>query len=338
MKPYKGMDALAQSAVPGRCTDKEINTFLSSKPLTKYAYNHPVTGTGRQMEVDEEIFPGTRYVRCDSENLIPSLEHKSRLLARDGYTALDMLRAQEEKTKLLFSNWNSPGIWDPEKGISLNDDGTLVMPDSGAVLADSVSKEDLLRELYNKSDLSRLIISNVDHLTKLSVAMHAEIKIFMREIVLYNALPNNSNQPLVEIVRNSQLSVPQLFGPIPNSYRDKIKTFPLQGTFKPFAPPSEIKFLAPVRKHTFRGQPNTRRGPPYRQSYQPRAAKAFKRGKGGNFISRPAKNQNRGGKLYSSLPPQSGTQQEGSRGRGRGRGRGKGKGGKTSRRGKGRGR
>ena len=108
-------------------------------------------------------------------------EHKSRLVARDGYAALDMVRAQEDKTKLLFSNWNSPGIWSQEKGVLTNDDGSLVLPDNGAKLVDSVTQEDLLQELYNRSQLSSLVIRNLEHLVKLAVAAHTESKIFNLE-------------------------------------------------------------------------------------------------------------------------------------------------------------
>ena len=158
----------------------------------------------------------------------------------------------------------------------------------------------------------------------------------MRESFLYNALPLNSNMQLMESVRNSQLSSPLLFGPIPNSFKDKIRASHMTGTFKPFVPPSEIKFQAPVRKHTFRNRTKARRRPPFRQAFN-QAARSFKRGRGGNFVARPAKNQNRGGKFYSSLPPQPRNQQV-SRGRSRGRGRGRGRGGETSKRGRGRGR
>ena len=338
VKTDRYMDALAKPAVPGRCSDMGIDSFLSSRPLTKYAYNHAETGSGRQLEVDPEWFnPGTKFVRCDNENLIPSFEHKSRLVARDGYAALDMVRAQEDKTKLLFSNWNSPGIWSQEKGILTNDDGSLLMPDNGAILADSVTKEDLLQELYNRSDLSKLVIRNLEHLIKLAVASHAESKIFMRESFLYNALSINSNMQLIELARNSQLSSPLLFGPIPKSYREKIITSHVTGAFKPFAPPAgELRFQAPIRKHTFRNFSKTKRRPPVRQAFT-QAARPFKRARGGKFVARPAKNRNRGGKFYSPQPPQPRNEQS-SRGRGRGGGRGRGRGGKTSKRGRGRGR
>ena len=335
-KPERSMDALAKPAVPGRCADKDIDIFLSSKPLTKYANNHAETGSGRHLEVDPEVFPGHRFLSCDNENLIPSLEHKSRLLARDGFAALDMVRAQEDKTKLLFSNWNSPGVWHQEKGVLTNEDGSLVVPENGATLAESVTKEDLLQELYNKADLSKLVIRNLEHLTKLAIASHAESKLFMREIVLFNALPSDSNLQLIESVRNTQLSSPLLFGPIPNSFRDKIKSFHVNGVFKPFAPPSEIRFQAPVKKHTFRNRSKARRRPQVKQPFFPQAARPFKRGRGGNFVVRPAKNQNRGRKSYSSLPPQPRNQQA-SRDRSRGRGRGRGRGGETSKRGRGKG-
>ena len=70
-----------------------------------------------------------------TQNLIPSLEHKSRLVARDGFSALDMLRTQEAKTSPLFANWNSPGVWVPELGVSKDDNGNLVQPEDGSLLA-----------------------------------------------------------------------------------------------------------------------------------------------------------------------------------------------------------
>ena len=36
-KLYKGMDALAKPAVPGRCKELEMESFLSGKPLSRYS-------------------------------------------------------------------------------------------------------------------------------------------------------------------------------------------------------------------------------------------------------------------------------------------------------------
>ena len=143
-------------------------------------------------------------------------------MARDCFSALDMLRTQEAKTRPLFDNWNSQGVWMPKTGIVKDENENLVIPESGALVADSVNKEDLLRELHRRSDLNNLAISQLDHQSKLVTAMHAELKLHMREVVLYNAMPRSHNQSLVESVRNSRLSTPQLFGPIPNSHRDRI--------------------------------------------------------------------------------------------------------------------
>ena len=311
---------------------------MSSKPLTRYATAHPLVGTGRYLEVDEDLFPQNKYVKCDSNNLIPSLEHKTRLMARDCFSALDMLRTQEAKTSPLFENWNSPGVWVPETGVSKDDNGNLVIPEDGSLLADSVTKEDLLSELHHKSELSNLAITQLDHQSKLAIAMHAELKIFMREILLFNAMPQSSNQSLVEAVRNSQLSVPQLFGPFPSFYRDRLQVYPQQGQFKPFSPPSMVRFLAPVRKQTFRGRSSApRRGfPSQSQMAQPQAPRGqYRRGRSGNFIVRSSKNRSRGGRPFSSQALQPSSQGAVARGGGRGRGRGRARGGKTSRRARG---
>ena len=183
-------------------------------------------------------------------------------------------------------------------------------------------------------------MAQLDYQSKLAIAMHAELKIFMREVLLFNAMPQSSNQTLVETVRNSQLSVPQLFGPFPSFYRDKLQVYPQQGQFKPFSPPSMVKFLAPVRKQTFRGRSSApRRGfPSQSQIAQPRAPRGqFKRGRGGNFIARPSKNRSRGGKPYSSQALQPSSQRAIARGEGRGRGKGRARGSKTSRRARGKG-
>ena len=161
--------------------------------------------------------------------------------------------------------------------------------------------------------------------------MHAELKLFMREILLFNAMPQSSNQTLIETVKNSRLSVPQLFGPLPNLYRDKVQLYPSQGQFKPFSPPTLVKFLAPVRKQTFRGRPFVTRGgyPSHTQTTQPRAPRGqFRRG-------RDSKNRSRGGRPYSSQVLQPSRRGAIARGGGRGRGRGRARGGKTSRRARG---
>ena len=196
-RQYKGMDALAKSVVPGRCNEPDLESFLSAKPLAKWSNSIPQKGSGRFLEVDEDIFPLTNYVKCDSNTLIPSLEYKTRLLAKDSFSALDMLRAQEARTRPLFENWNSPGVWVPESGVSKDENGNLVAPEDGSLLADSVTKEDLLHELHHRSDLNNLAVAQLDHQSKLAIAMHTELKLHMREIFLLNAMPQSSNNTLI---------------------------------------------------------------------------------------------------------------------------------------------
>ena len=161
--------------------------------------------------------------------------------------------------------------------------------------------------------------------------MHTELKLHMREIYLFNAMPHSSNNTLIEAVRNSRISVPRLFGPVPNLYRDKVQLYPSQSQFKPFSPPTLVKFSAPVRKQTFRGRPFVNRGgyPSGSQTTQPQAPRGqFRRGRG-------SKNLRRGGRPYSSQVLQPSRRGAIARGGGRGRGRGRARGGKTSRRARG---
>ena len=86
--------------------------------------------------------------------MLPSIDFKARLAARDTFSTLDMLRAQENKTRPLLVNWNRPGVWDKHTGVAKDENGELVASEDGSTLAESVTKEDLLNELHNRSDLT----------------------------------------------------------------------------------------------------------------------------------------------------------------------------------------
>ena len=334
-KFYKGMDALARPVVPGRCKELELEEFLSGKPLSRHSTKNSQLGTCRYMEVDQDVFPLQRYVKCDNNTLIPSLEYKTRLIARDCFSALDMLKAKEAKTRALFDNWNSQGIWEPETGIKKDENGNLVIPADGSLVADTVSKEHLLRELHRRADLNNLAILQLDHQAKLLTAMHAEQKLHMREVVLYNAMPRSNNQVLVESMRNSRLSTPFVFGPIPESHRDRLRVFPHEGQFVPFTPPSSlVNFTAPVRSQSFRGRGGNRgRFPSHSQNARPRNPRGqFRRGRSGNFI-RSSKNRPQGGKSLAPQAPQ--PTNRGASAGGKGRGKGRSRRGKPSRRARG---
>ena len=49
-------------------------------------------------------------------------------------------------------NGNKPGVWVEQTGLSKTENGELVAPENGLTLAQSVTKEDLLNELHNRSD------------------------------------------------------------------------------------------------------------------------------------------------------------------------------------------
>ena len=56
-------------------------------------------GEGRFLNLDEELFQNTSLVKWDTHThtLLPSIEYKARLAARDSFSALDMLKAQQRR-------------------------------------------------------------------------------------------------------------------------------------------------------------------------------------------------------------------------------------------------
>ena len=145
----------------------------------------------------------------------------------------------------------------------------------------------------------------------------------MREAFLYNAMPSSSNKTLVESLHNSRLSVPYMFGPVSNYYRDRVLNHARE--FPPLRPPAPMKISGPVFKKKFRGGPSG-----YRGSFASSSQVSQQRAPRGQARrSRGTKNPRRGGKAYSSQVLQPATRGAGTRGGGRGRGRSRG--GKTSR-------
>ena len=143
-------------------------------------------------------------------------------------------------------------------------------------------------------------------------------------------MPRSNNQILVESVRNSRLSPSLVFGPIPNSHRDRLRVYPNEGQFVPFTPPSMVNFTAPVRRQSFRGRGGNTGGFPSRpQISQPRNLRGqFRRG-------RFAQDRSRGASTIAPQAPQPSSSEASAGERGRGRGRGRSRGGKSSRRARG---
>ena len=325
-KPPKRWDALVNPAVPGKCKVGELESFFSGKPLAEWR-NQSVLGEGRFLVLDEELFQNNSLVKWDksTHTLLPSIEYKARLAARDSFSALDMLKAQQTKTRPLLVNWNKPGVWDEQTGLAKTENGELVAPESGLTLAQSVTKEDLLNELHNRSDLTSLAIAQLEHQSKVIEALQTEVKLQMKDAFLFHAMPPSSNMTLVDALHSSRLSVPSLFGPVPVYYRDKVRNHPKE--FPSLKPPAFMNVSGPVFKPKFRGGPSGFRG-----SYASTSQANLQRAPRGQARrSRGTKNPKRGGRAYSSQVLQPATRGAGSRSRGRGRGKGKSRGGKTSR-------
>ena len=298
---------------------------MSGKPLTDWRVQVPDQQDGRYLEVDSELFQNTKFVKWEAHTLLPSMDFKARLAARDSFSTLDMLKAQETKTRPLLVNWNKPGVWDTHTGVAKNDNGELVASEDESTLAESVTKEDLLNELHNRSDLNTLAITQLDHQSKVIIALQTEVKLQMRESFLYNSIPSSSNKILVEALHHSRLSVPSLFGPVPNYYKERVLNHSRE--FPALRPPASIRISGPVFKKKFRGGPSG-----YRGSYSSSSQVIPQRAPRGQARrSRGTKNPKRGGRAYSSQVLQPATRGPGTRGGGRGRGRGRSRGGKTSR-------
>ena len=102
--------------MPSSCVSEDMESFLSSGPLAEWKTQVHGQPVGRYLSVDPEIFQQTSFIKWEAHTLLPSIDYKARLVARDTFSALDMLRAQEDKTRELLVNWNKPYVWNKEKG------------------------------------------------------------------------------------------------------------------------------------------------------------------------------------------------------------------------------
>ena len=246
--------------------------------------------------------------------MLPSIDYKARLAARDTFSTLDMLKAQEDKTRPLLVNWNNPCGWDKHKGVIKDENGEPVASVDGFTLADSVTKEDLLTELHMRSSLNSLAINQLEHQAKVIIALQAEVRLQMRESFLFKSLPSDSNKVLVNALHHSRLSVPSLFGPVPDYFKHRLLNH--QGEFPSLKPPAAFRISGPPPKKKFRGGPSGNRGSlsSWRQVSSQRGARGQAR------RSRGSKNYKRGGRAYSAQVYQPATQEPATRGRGRSRG------------------
>ena len=309
----RSFDALVKPAVPSSCVSEDMESFLSSGPLAEWKTQVHGQPVGRYLSVDPEIFQQTSFIKWDAHTLLPSIDYKARLVARDTFSALDMLRAQEDKTRELLVNWNKPYVWNREKGVERDELGELVEAAEGLTLEESVSKEDLRTELHMRSRLNNLVISQLVHQSKVIVALQSEVRLQLRELFLYKTLNASSNKTLLSVLQNSRISVPSLFGPVPDYYKHKITH---HGDFPSLKPPVAFRISGPLPKKKFPGGPSGNRGfisSEKNVSFQHAA-------RGQSRLTRGSKNFKRGGRPKPTQVSQLATRGAAPKSRGRSRG------------------
>ena len=247
------MDTLYKSAVPGRCADEEMENFLSSNPFADWRTQMHGQADGRYLSVDPDIFPSVPFIKWDAPTLLPSIEYKARLAAKDNFSAVDMLRAQNEKVKGLLLNWNNPVVWNRHSGVQKDEQGELVAAIEGMTLESTVSKEELLEEHHMRSRLIDLVLAQLVHQGKILVALESEVKLTVRDLFLFRQLKQGSNKVLLNALQNSRISVPELFGPLPESDKYKIGH---NDKFDHLSPPSSFSISGPLHRKKFRKGPS----------------------------------------------------------------------------------
>ena len=299
------VDSVSLQVVPGRClSDPELNEFINAPPLTETHAKLGLAGKGRSISIDSDIFENNSSIKWNTNFIIPSMEYKLRLIAKDGASRSTMSNDLFNRVSSLLANWDSPHSWS-KKGI-VQEAGNPVPRTDGKLLRESFSAEDFAEELEVIRKQLALIAIQDEHQFKLLSAAHAETKIGMREMVL---TPNDDHPKLKKAVRNSRLSTASLFGPIPDplTFRIGQSTAPLYVKVKSvvnYPAPSAGKPVTiprPVQKQPNRGGSSAKyRGgrraiffnPPARQTQQQHAShfnnpKAPKNSRGGRGAKNP---------------------------------------------------
>ena len=302
----KKMDSLHKPVVPVKCSDVDMEAFLSSNPLADWKSQMHGAPEGRYLTVDPDIFSNSQYVKWDAHTFLPSVEYKTRLAVKDALSVRDMLKALNAKTRPLLVNWHKPvrecGRWDKFVGIKKEESEELVAALGELTLEESVSKADLIEELYARSRMTEVALAQLDHQAKLLEALETEAKLTIRELFLYRAIKPGSNSILKEALQNSRVSSPGLFGPVPESYKYKINNqpkfdaLPSPGSFSISGPLLKKRQPFPAKLSGNRGaipRPNTssRQRNNYRQPGQARGAPKNARGGGrgkATRVSQPA--------------------------------------------------
>ena len=224
-----------------------------------------------------------------------------------------MIGAQNDKIKALLVNRNKPGVWNRQSGVQNDDQGELVAALDGMTLETMVSKEDLIEEHHMRSRLFDLVIAQLVLQGKLLVALESEVKLTVRDLFLYRSLRPGSNKILLSALQNSRISVPELFGPIPESYKYKIGH---QDKFGSLSPPGSFSISGPLLKKNFRARPSGNRGSGSSARQSSKQRDVFRQPK----RVRGSKNARGGGRVKATQVSQPATRGTTSRSRARPRG------------------
>ena len=216
-------EQLRISAVPGRHLDAKMDAFLNGKPLVTYKKkSFSDGGNGKYLTLDQDIFFNKPDIKWDAPVQLPSLEYKSRQIAKDGYSIQTMITQLRDKGKSLLTNWTTPNQWSNELGVIKDAQGNPVPHIDNTLMKDSVTKDQLITEIHNMVRMLELAYKQTEHQAYVFRAQNSEIKMAMREIVLNSTTDKNVHQLLKDYVNQSRLSTETLFGPIPEYLSHKM--------------------------------------------------------------------------------------------------------------------
>ena len=166
-------DPLRLQVVPGRClTNPELNKFINAPPLTETHSALGLLGSGRSISLESDIFDNKSSIKWDTSLIVPSMEYKLRLIAKDGASRSSMSNDLFNRVTSLLANWDSPHSWS-KTGI-VQKEGIPVPRTDNILLKDSFSAADFAEELMVISKQLALISIQDEHQFKLLSAAHAE--------------------------------------------------------------------------------------------------------------------------------------------------------------------
>ena len=163
-------------------------------------------------------------IKWDTSWVLPSLELKTRLAAKDGLQSSSMIKDLSDRIGSLLSSLDDPYVWGPS-GLLCNEDGSFASAEGNVPLFDSLSKLDLAQELWIAFKQLQLVLLQQEHQVHILRAGETEAKLGMRTLVLATE-SSGQNPELKDRLLKTRLSSVGLFGPPPES--DESKCYSMQ--------------------------------------------------------------------------------------------------------------